>query len=218
MYLFWWIESDETVTVLFKAVYTRCSLRSRRNHLIHASPLTRFSSREMDNAIDVITIEIILNWALMLLLEHLTTWPGCTDTSSNLFFFFIPWRCNQCHIVSYVYCPSVVLYCDSLEVYSALCFCRITWCYQSQWCGTVFPAPLHSECHQRRKPGTHQARAFHHLQGETEILAARIILNTPDSSVYQHHGYICNNILTERTGCHHSQHHKCNQYNLKLIN
>ncbi len=133
-------------------------------------------------------------------------------------FFFIPWRFNQCHIVSYFYCPFFVLYCDSLEVYSALCVCRITWCYQSQWCETVFPAPLHSESHQRRTPGTHQGRAFHHLQG-TEILAARLIrFNTPDSSVYQHHGYLCNNILTGKTGCHHSQHHKCIQYNLKLIN
>lgn len=44
----------------------------------------------MDNTIDVITIEIILNLALMLLPEHLTTWSGCTNTSSNLFFFSFP--------------------------------------------------------------------------------------------------------------------------------
>ncbi len=76
--------------MLFKAAYTRCSLRSRRNHLIHASPLTRFSSREMDNTIDVTTIEIILNLALMLLLEHLTTWSECQKHKFQSGFFSFP--------------------------------------------------------------------------------------------------------------------------------
>ncbi len=145
--------------------YTRCSLRSRRNHLIHASPLTRFSSRGMDNAIDVITIEIILNLALMLLLEHLTTWPECTNTSSNLFFFSFPEDVTNVILFPMFIAPllsCIVIHWKCIQ----RCVCRITWCYQSQWCGTVFPAPLHSECHQRRKPGTHQGRAFHHLQGK----------------------------------------------------
>lgn len=36
------------------------------------------------------TIEIILNLSLMFFMEDLTTWPGCTNTSSNPFFFSFP--------------------------------------------------------------------------------------------------------------------------------
>lgn len=43
-----------------------------------------------------------------------------------------------------------------------------TWCYLNQWCGKDSPVPLHSGSHQRRRPGIHPGKAFHHLQEERE--------------------------------------------------
>ncbi len=154
-----------------------------RNHLIHASPLTSHVEKRIilhdmnywDNSEFIFNVFHGTFNNLTRVYKH--------NFQSVFYFFFIPWRFNQCHIVSYFYCPFFVLYCDSLEVYSVLCVCRITWCYQSQWCETVFPAPLHSESHQRRTPGTHQGRAFHHLQGNRDFSCTPHSFLTPQTVV-----------------------------------
>lgn len=61
-----------------------------------------------------------------------------------------------------------VLHAIDNQFYVACAVVILTWCYLNQWCERASPVPLHSGYRQRRKPGTLQETAYHHLQ-ETYI-------------------------------------------------
>lgn len=60
----------------------------------------------------------------------------------------------------------------------------LTWCYQSRWCETASPAPPHSVCHRRRKPGTRPKTAYHHLQTHTHTNAHTTLKSFVIESVF----------------------------------